>query len=306
PEQDNFAAQIGLFYARVVDEWGIQLQVSGHRPEALRCFDEVVQLNPASVSGRVNQSYDEQLAQGKKATIQPAKNVAKSMEQYNGNWTELLRLDGPIDEPSFRSELGLQLANGWNYRQAIQEFNRVRTIVPDDARVPLQIAQTLVNIATYTNGLALLLPYRECYAMALTNIDAVLKTYPNERFALFLKSFALMQMKAYDRAIEPLTQILNEPSQTNNNNNVVVQLNRAISYYKIGNYDAAKADYEAVGRVVPKAYQVYYGLAEIAYHEKDKPAAIKNYELYLTNAPANTDEAKLVTARLKELKSGAP
>lgn len=306
PEQDNFAAEVGIYYARVLDEWGMQLQVSGHRPEALKCFNQVLELNPSSVPGRVNQSFDEQLAQGKRAIIQPAKNVARSLEQYNGNWTELLRVDGPIDEPSFRSELGLLLYNGGNYRQAIQQFNRVRTLVPDDPRVPLQIAQILINLETYTNGLALLLPYTECYSMALTNIDLVLKTYPNEPFALFLKSFALMQMKSYDRAIEPLTQLLNEPARTNNVNSVVVQLNRAISYYKVGNYDAAKADYQAVGRVMPKAYQVYYGLAEIAYHEKDKPAAIKNYELYLTNAPADTEEAKLVTTRLKELKSGAP
>jgi tetratricopeptide (TPR) repeat protein len=217
--------------------------------------------------------------------------------------TELLRVDGPIDEPSFRSELGLLLANGWNYRQSVQQFDRIRALVPDDPRVPLQLAQILVHIQTYTNGLSMLLPYTECYAMALTNIDEVLKSYPDEPSALFLKSFTLMQLKSYDRAIEPLSHILNEPSQTNN---YAAQLNRAISYFKVGNYDAAKSDYEAVGRASPKAYQVYYGLAEIAYHEKDKNSAIRNYELYLTNAPSNTQEAGTVNARLKELKTGAP
>lgn len=303
PEAAAFTAFVGVYYARALDEWGTQLQVSGQRAQADKVFDEALALNPANISAQVNKAMDQQLAQGKKPVLEPAKNVEKSLEQYTGGWTELLRADGPIDNPSFRRELGLVLAQASNYRQAVQEFNRVRELIPDDPRVPFELAQILIDIQTYTNGLALQLPYTQCFSMALTNLDVVLKSYPNDPSALFLKSFALMQMKSYDRAIGPLTQILNQPTQTNN---FVAQLNRAIAYFQIGNYDAAKTDYEAVGRVAPRAFQVYYGLGEIAYHEKDKPTAIKNYELYLTNAPANTEESKTVNARLKELKSGAP
>jgi tetratricopeptide (TPR) repeat protein len=80
-------------------------------------------------------------------------------------------------------------------------------------------------------------------------------------------------------------------------------LNRAIAYYKTDNLDAAKRDYKAVGKVATNAYQVFYGLGEIAYRQNDPRTAIKNYQLYLTNAPHGTDEAKTVAARLKELES---
>lgn len=301
-EDENPAAAVAVYYARALDEWGVQLQMAGLNVEAAKCFDEVLQLNPGSIAARVNKTFNQMLAAGKRLGIQSPKVIEKGLEQYRGGWTELLRLDGPIDEPGFRDELAAVLATGSNYRQAIQQLNRVRTLVPGDLRVNLQLAQLLLHIQTHKNGLSLLLPYSECYSMAMTNLDQVLEKYPKEPSALFMKSFVLMQQKSYDQAIEPLNRILAQPEQTSN---YVAQLNRAIAHFKVGHYEAAKSDYEAVGKGVPNAYQVYYGLAEIADHQKDNHAAIKNYELYLTNAPPNTEEAKSVTARLKELKTGA-
>ncbi|HWF18478.1 MAG TPA: tetratricopeptide repeat protein [Verrucomicrobiae bacterium] len=301
PEVETLAFPAAVYYARVLDEWGVQLLTCGLRDEADKCFDEVVKLNPRAISARVNKNLDESLAAGKKLTIRPAKEIEKSLEQYSGGWTELLRTDGPIDDPSFRSELGLTFATGWNSRQAIQEFHRVRTLVPDDARISLQLAQLFIYVQDHTNGLSLLLPYSQGYSLALSNIDNVLKSYPNLPTALFMKSYTLMQMKSYEQAIDPLTHYLANTKETNDYRG---HLNRAIAYYKMGNYDAAKSDYEVVGRIDPKVYQVYYGLGEIAYLQKDKDAAIKNYQLYLTNAPPDTEEAKNVNARLKELKTG--
>jgi hypothetical protein len=66
----------------------------------------------------------------------------------------------------------------------------------------------------------------------------------------------------------------------------------------------AQRDYETLRKSFPAAYPVYYGLQEIAYRNKDTNAAIRNCQLYLTNAPPNTDEAKLISARLRDLGSG--
>ncbi len=119
--------------------------------------------------------------------------------------------------------------------------------------------------------------------------------------ALFLNGVGLIQLKNYDQSIAPLSHLL--ATQTNN---YAALLDRAIAYYKLDKLDDAKADYTAVAKAAPKAFQVYYGLAQIADRQKDTNAAVKNYELYLTNAPANTGEAALVKSRLKELKTGAP
>jgi Tfp pilus assembly protein PilF len=82
-------------------------------------------------------------------------------------------------------------------------------------------------------------------------------------------------------------------------------LNRAISEFKSGQLDAAKADYDSALKINPGNYQSYYGLAEIAWQQKDKYTAMKNYQLYLSNAPDNPVETKYVTDRLQQLKSGS-
>jgi tetratricopeptide (TPR) repeat protein len=304
PEQEALAVPVSLYYARELNEWGGQLQLAGMRKEADVWFDRVMELNPGSIAARVNKAFDENIAKGKKISIQSSKDIEKALDQFSGGWSEVLRSDGPVDEPSFRCQVGWILANGFNYRQGVQQFNRARALVPGDFRIPLQLAKILVDIQTYTNGLALQLPYTECYEMALTNLDSVLNTYTNEPHALLMKSFVLMQMQSYDKAIAPLSHALEQPIDTNSY--IAAELYRGIAYYKTGNYTAAKADYQAVSQSIPRSYQAYYGLGEIAYQQKDKPSAIKNYELYLTNAPTNTEEARSVNARLKELKSGAP
>jgi len=50
---------------------------------------------------------------------------------------------------------------------------------------------------------------------------------------------------------------------------------------------------------------VYYGLGEIAYRKSETNAAVRNYEIYLANSPP-PEEAKLISARLKQLKAGSP
>ena len=88
-------------------------------------------------------------------------------------------------------------------------------------------------------------------------------------------------------------------------NNHSALLNRAICYLRAGKLEPAQRDYEILQKAFPTAFQIYYGLAEIAWQKKDTNAAIRNYQLYLANAQTNTAEAKIVSDRLKELTSGS-
>ena len=124
---------------------------------------------------------------------------------------------------------------------------------------------------------------------------------PTNMNALVNKGFACIQVGAFDQAIPPLTQVL--AMQTNNYSAL---LNRAIAYLRGNKLEAAQRDYEVLQKAFPTAFQIYYGLAEIAWRKKDTNAAIRNYQLYLANAQTNTAEAKVVSERLKELKSGSP
>jgi hypothetical protein len=89
-------------------------------------------------------------------------------------------------------------------------------------------------------------------------------------------------------------------------NNYSALLNRAIAFLRGDKLEAAQRDYEVLQKAFPTAFQINFGLAEIAWRRKDTNAAIQNYQLYQANAPTNTTEAKLVSARLKELKPGSP
>jgi len=140
-----------------------------------------------------------------------------------------------------------------------------------------------------------------CFSNALTTIDQQLALAPTNVITLVNKGYACIQVGAFERAIAPLTQAL-----TLETTNYSALLNRAIAYLRADKLDNAQQDYEVLQKAFPTAFQIYYGLAEVAWQRKDTNAAILNYELYLANAPTNTTEATLVSERLKELKPGSP
>ena len=291
---------LGAYYSRPLDYWGVELQRANLLTEAWKCFDQSSELNPGNLAALINKAFNENLRDHKKQFVRPP----KDLEEKLGAWVDVLNADGPLDEPNCRDDLANTFALGGNFRQAVQQLNRVKQVAPDDVLPPLQLAQLMLYVQAYSNSLTQFLPNNQGYALSLSNSEQVLKMLPPEpralperTSALFLKSVAFMQLTEYDRAIEPLNQLL--LLQTN----YAAQLNRAIAYYKTDNLDAAKRDYKAVGKVATNAYQVFYGLGEIAYRQNDPRTAIKNYQLYLTNAPHGTDEAKSVAARLKELES---
>jgi tetratricopeptide (TPR) repeat protein len=139
-----------------------------------------------------------------------------------------------------------------------------------------------------------------CYSNALITVERQLATAPTNMNALINKGYVCMQVGAYDQAISPLTKVLT--MDTNNNSAL---LNRAIAYLRGDKLEAAQRDYEVLQKAFPTAFQIYYGLGEIAWRKKDTNAAIQNYQLYLANARTNTTEAKLVIARLNELRPGS-
>jgi len=136
---------------------------------------------------------------------------------------------------------------------------------------------------------------------ALAIAQQLVKLSPDSPAALNNEGFIYLQMGKYDQALPPLDRLLAIQPNT-----AVALLNRAIARLQIGQLDGAKQDYEALQILSPKAHQVYYGLGEIAYRQKNPKTALANYQLYLATAPPNTAEWKLVSTRVQELKSGAP
>ena len=143
------------------------------------------------------------------------------------------------------------------------------------------------------------------YSNALATLDQLLRLAPTNTSALVNKGYAYLQLGAFNEAVPPLTKALSLETNASELHNSAL-LNRAIAYLSTLQLEPAQQDYETLQRAFPTAFQLYYGLAEIAYRKKDTNAAIRNCQLYLTNAPAGTAEAKFVAGRLKDLKAGSP
>jgi len=138
---------------------------------------------------------------------------------------------------------------------------------------------------------------RGLYTNALDVIDRKLRLAPDDPSWLYTKGYVCIQLKAYNDAIAALTRVL--AVQTNNTDAL---FNRAIASLDGDRLDAARADYLRLQRTFTNAFQVAYGLGEIAWRQHETNEAIRNYEIYVVNAPTNSDEAKTILERLHELK----
>jgi tetratricopeptide (TPR) repeat protein len=139
------------------------------------------------------------------------------------------------------------------------------------------------------------------FTNALAVVEKQLELDPDAPGALLNKGFIQMELGRFDQAVAPLTQVLSlEPT------NFSALLYRGYAYLQTDHLDEAKRDYEAARNVNPKAYAGYYGLAEVARLKKDTNSAIVNYQLALSNAAPNSQEARALADRLKSVKPASP
>jgi tetratricopeptide (TPR) repeat protein len=106
-----------------------------------------------------------------------------------------------------------------------------------------------------------------------------------------------MAIRDYGTAIITLTTLAQQDPI-----NPAPLLNRAISEVRMNRLNAAKDDFQAVERMMPEpSPAVYYGLAQIAQRQNDKPAEIRYAKLYLRYAPRNTLEFTNATQQVRKL-----
>ena len=135
------------------------------------------------------------------------------------------------------------------------------------------------------------------FTNALAVIDLKLRLSPDDTNWLANKGYVYIQLKAYNDAIAVLTRVL---SIQEDNHGALY--NRAIAYLNSGKLDDARADYKELSQTFTNSYRIAYGLGEIAWRKHETNEAIKNYQLYLANANTNTDMAKVIIQRLRQLK----
>lgn len=136
------------------------------------------------------------------------------------------------------------------------------------------------------------------HAEAVPLLESVVQQNPTDIRSMANLGFALLQLKNYDRAEEVLTQAAEQDPQ-----NSVVRLNRAITRLRANKLDKAEEDYLTLQQQFPKAYQVQYGLAEIALARNDTAGAISHFEECVTLTPTGTPDYQMITNRLAEVRA---
>ena len=134
------------------------------------------------------------------------------------------------------------------------------------------------------------------YTNALHIISRRLAHTPDDPQWLFGKGYANLQIHHYDEAINAFTRVLEIAT-----NDPTARFNRALAYLDSDRLNDARADYVALQSTYTNSFQVAYGLAEVAWRQHETNAAIRNYEIYLANAPTNSAEFKTVGERLNQL-----
>ena len=153
---------------------------------------------------------------------------------------------------------------------------------PDDDKLLTASVQACMLHGLYTNALVI--------------INHKLRQTPDDPKWIFARGYAELQTANYHPAIASLTRVLELET-----NNPTARFNRALAYLDSGNLEAAQADYSQLQASYTNSVQVAFGLGEIAWRQHDTNEAIRNYKVYLANAPTNTAEATNVITRLRDL-----
>lgn len=138
------------------------------------------------------------------------------------------------------------------------------------------------------------------YSNALAVVNRKLSVTPDDPDWLYAKGYADNQLGKYTDAIPSLNRVL---AVQKDNNNALLQ--RATAYLGSGDLKAARVDYEVLQQIKANSVQVAYGLGEIAWNQHDTNEAIRNFEIYLENAPSNAPLNKIVNEQLSQLKHPA-
>lgn len=121
---------MSLWFSRALNQWGVTLQRSGSYPEARTAFDRALALNPDNIPAEINKACNASLLAGKRPAVDSTAKIEARMGRYR-NWTQFLSDNGGLDDPMFCHAIGLVYGQGGLFRQAAQEFLRVKQLRPD-------------------------------------------------------------------------------------------------------------------------------------------------------------------------------
>jgi len=141
PQEPNAeAALLAKYYSRSLNAWAVDLQKAGQLTQAALWFKRSLDFNPDNAIAQANAEYNTNLQAGRNNAITASKVLEEEFRKYH-SWDQVIRENGPFDEPSFCYAQGWAFLQGSNYRQAAEEFDRVRKLSPDNLPSRLLLAR---------------------------------------------------------------------------------------------------------------------------------------------------------------------
>ena len=142
-EPNHDAAVLAGFYSRALDYWGVEMQKAGQLTNAAAHFERALELNPDNLVAQVNLECNKNLQAGRKSSVQVSKSIEDEFGKYR-NWDQIMGENGPFDEPNFCYEQGRVFVRNNLYRQAAAQFDRVKTLAPENLVARIWLAQLYV------------------------------------------------------------------------------------------------------------------------------------------------------------------
>ncbi len=138
------AARVSVDYSVALDFWGVELQRANRLPEAHSAFAESFRINTNNLMAKYNMEYNEQLQRGDHRPMGESDTMARALNYYK-TVPNIIKYNGPPDEPEVDMAFGQMLAQGSNLRQAAGLFERRLQLLPNDVPAKMAVAKTLVD-----------------------------------------------------------------------------------------------------------------------------------------------------------------
>jgi tetratricopeptide (TPR) repeat protein len=169
-------------FSRGLNFLGVEYQKAGALDQAAEFFAAALELNPDNPMAYLNQEFNAVLRGKAQPQPGPSEAVRKRLEPYRGNWDNILKLNGPADEPNTYFHLSRAFSNNGLYRQAARCLERTLALVPADPTVRLALANAYSGAGLPDRALELVAQLRsqldpkrtpESVEVALAQADAL-------------------------------------------------------------------------------------------------------------------------------------
>jgi tetratricopeptide (TPR) repeat protein len=146
PMSDSQA--VGFYCSHAANYWGVELQAANRLKEAGDAFRLALRLNANNHMAMANLLYNTNLCEKSTQPVDPQKigEIVHDALQRYGAWQNVIRSEGPPDEPSLSFQFAQALAGGENVRQAYLLFERRLALRPGDFDTELALAKTYTDL----------------------------------------------------------------------------------------------------------------------------------------------------------------